>query len=152
MRRFLSFRDFDWPLLGMVLLLCAISVFEIYSATLHTKYVGFHTKQFFWIAAGLAAMFLFSKIDYHRLLDWVPWAYGFCLLALVAVQLVGTKVLQRAALDQDRPHALSALGVGQADPDSGRGPLLCQPGRTPADLEGHLQGLRPGGRSHGCWC
>ena len=53
MRRFLSFRDFDWALLGMVLLLCAISVFEIYSATLHTKYVGFHTKQIFWIAGGL---------------------------------------------------------------------------------------------------
>ena len=63
----------------MVLLLCTVSVFEIYSATLHTKYAGFHTKQFFWIAGGLAAMFLFSKIDYHRLLDWVPWAYGVCL-------------------------------------------------------------------------
>ena len=40
MRRILSFRDFDWPLLGMVLLLCTVSVFEIYSATLHTKYTG----------------------------------------------------------------------------------------------------------------
>ena len=50
MRRFLSFRDFDWALLGMVLLLCTVSVLEIYSATLHTKYIGFHTKQMFWIA------------------------------------------------------------------------------------------------------
>ncbi len=93
MRRFLSFRDFDWTLLCMVLLLCTVSVLEIYSATLHTKYIGSHTKQFFWIAAGLAAMFLFAKIDYHRLLDWVPWAYGAGLLALVAVQLVGVTVL-----------------------------------------------------------
>jgi rod shape determining protein RodA len=93
MRRILSFRDFDWPLLGMVLVLCAISVFEIYSATMHTKYTGSHTKQIFWIAGGLAAMFLFSKIDYHRLLDWSPWAYGIFLLALVAVKLVGHKVL-----------------------------------------------------------
>jgi rod shape determining protein RodA len=93
MRRFLSFRDFDWTLLVMVLALCAISVFEIYSATLHTKYIGFHTKQMFFIAGGLAAMFLFSKIDYHRLLDWVPWAYGIGLLALVAVKLVGHRVL-----------------------------------------------------------
>jgi rod shape determining protein RodA len=93
MRRLLSFRDFDWALLGMVLALCAISVLEIYSATLHTKYIGFHSKQIFWIASGLAAMFLFARIDYHRLLDWVPWAYGFFLLALVAVKLVGTKVL-----------------------------------------------------------
>jgi rod shape determining protein RodA len=93
MRRFLSFRDFDWPLLAMVLALCAVSVFEIYSATLHTKYTGSHTKQMLWIAGGLAAMFLFSKIDYRRLLDWVPWAYGFFLLALVAVRLFGHKVL-----------------------------------------------------------
>jgi rod shape determining protein RodA len=92
-RRFLSFRDFDWTLLAMVLALCTLSVFEIYSATLHTKYVGFHTKQLFFIAGGLAAIFLFSKIDYHRLLDWTPWAYGVSLLALVAVKLVGHKVL-----------------------------------------------------------
>ena len=93
MRRFLSFRDFDWALLGMVLLLCTISVLEIYSATLHTKFAGFHTKQMFWIAGGLVAMFIFAKIDYHRLLDWVPWAYGVCLLALLTVLAVGQKVL-----------------------------------------------------------
>jgi rod shape determining protein RodA len=44
-RRYLSYREFDWALFAMVLLLCTISVFEIYSATLHTKYIGFHTKQ-----------------------------------------------------------------------------------------------------------
>jgi rod shape determining protein RodA len=93
MRRFMSFRDFDWALLSMVLLLCALSVFEIYSATLHTKYVGFHTKQLFWIGGGVVAMFLFSKIDYHRLLDWSPWAYAVSLLALVAVKLVGHSAL-----------------------------------------------------------
>jgi rod shape determining protein RodA len=93
MRRFLSFRDFDWSLLAMVLLLCTVSVFEIYSATLHTKYSGFHTKQLLWIAAGLVAMFIFAKIDYHLLLDWVPWAYGVCLVALLTVLAVGHKVL-----------------------------------------------------------
>ena len=92
-RRFLSFRDFDWTLLGMVLLLCTISVFEIYSATLHTKYAGFHTKQIYWIAGGLAAMFVFAKIDYHKLIDYVPWAYGVCLVALITVLAVGQKVL-----------------------------------------------------------
>jgi rod shape determining protein RodA len=93
MRRMLSFRDFDWTLLGMVLLLCTISVLEIYSATLHTKYAGFHTKQIFWICGGLVAMFLFAKIDYHKLIDFVTWAYGVCLVALLAVLVVGQKVL-----------------------------------------------------------
>ena len=93
MRRIMSFRDFDWTLFGFVALLCTISVLEIYSATLHTKYVGFHTKQIYWILGGVIAMFLFSLIDYHKLIDWVPWAYGVCLVALLAVKVIGVKVL-----------------------------------------------------------
>ncbi len=95
MRRLLSFRDFDWPLLGLVLLLCTISVFEIYSATLHTKYVGFHTKQVLWIVGGLFAMFLFAKIDYHKLIDFVPWIYGTFMVFLLAVLVphIGHKAL-----------------------------------------------------------
>ena len=82
MRRLLSFRDFDWTLLGMVLLLCTVSVFEVYSATLHTRFVGFHTKQILFIAVGLVVMAILAKVDYHRLLDWVPWAYGVSVIAL----------------------------------------------------------------------
>ena len=89
MRRFMSFRDFDWTLLGMISLLCTISVFEIYSATLHTKYVGFHTKQIYWVAGGMLAMLVISRIDYHKLIDFVPWAYGFFLFALCAVLVPG---------------------------------------------------------------
>jgi rod shape determining protein RodA len=89
MRRFLSLRDFDWPLLGVVLILCSISVLEIYSATLHTKYVGFHNKQILWIAGGLVAMFFFAKIDYHKLIDYVPWVYGIFILLLGVVLIPG---------------------------------------------------------------
>jgi rod shape determining protein RodA len=85
LRRFLSFRDFDWALLGLLLLLCALSCIEVHSATLHTKFSSFGTRQIFWVAAGVATMFIFAKIDYHRVLDWAPWAYGFGLLALAAV-------------------------------------------------------------------
>ena len=89
-RRFLSFRDFDWALLGMVLALCTISVFEIYSATLRTKFATFHNKQIVFIVVGMILMFILAKIDYHRLIDWAPWAYGVCLVALIAgVVLVG---------------------------------------------------------------
>jgi rod shape determining protein RodA len=93
MRRFLSFRDFDWSLLGMVLLLSALSVTEIYSATRHTRFSSFETKQMLWIAAGMIGMFILSKIDYHRLIDWAQWAYGVCLLSLVAVLAVGHKAM-----------------------------------------------------------
>ena len=93
MRRFLSFRDFDWTLLGFVMVLSVISILEIYSATMHTKFVGFHRMQILWIMGGLAAMFILSLIDYHILLDAIHWVYGFCLVSLVAVLVVGTKVL-----------------------------------------------------------
>ncbi len=93
MRRFLSLRDFDWTLLGFVLMLSVISVLEIYSATMHTKFHGFEKMQVLWILGGLAAMFVMSVIDYHRLLSSIYWIYGFCLLSLVAVLAVGTRVM-----------------------------------------------------------
>ena len=92
-RRILSFRDFDWTLLGFVLMLAVISVLEIYSATLHTKFVGFYKQQILWFLGGLVAMFALSIVDYHRLLDIGYWLYGFCILSLVAVLTVGAKVL-----------------------------------------------------------
>ncbi len=85
MRRILSFRDFDWALLGLVLLLCAVSCVEVHSTTLHTRFASFGSRQIFYVGAGIAAMFIFSKIDYHRVLDWTPWAYGFGLLSLAAI-------------------------------------------------------------------
>ena len=93
MRRFSSFRDFDWVLLGFVLLLSVISVFEIYSATMHTKFHGFEKKQLEYLAVGLVLMFVVSLIDYHQLLEIVPWAYGTSIFALIAVAAVGTRVL-----------------------------------------------------------
>jgi rod shape determining protein RodA len=93
MTRLSSYRDFDWVLLGFVLLLSLISVLEIKSATLHTKFHGFDHKQIGFLAIGIVLMFLISLIDYHRLIDIVHWAYGIGILSLIAVALFGTKVL-----------------------------------------------------------
>jgi rod shape determining protein RodA len=93
MTRLSSYRDFDWVLLGFVLLLSLISVLEIKSATLHTKFHGFDHKQIGFLAVGIVLMFLISLIDYHRLIDTVHWAYGIGILSLIAVALFGTKVL-----------------------------------------------------------
>jgi rod shape determining protein RodA len=92
-RRFLSFRDFDWTLLGLVLLLCAMSVLEVHSATVHTKFASFGTKQILFIVAGLVGMFVLAKIDYHRLIDLSPWFYGVFVVSLIAVKVVGHKAL-----------------------------------------------------------
>jgi rod shape determining protein RodA len=87
------FRDFDWTLLGLVLMLSVISVLEIYSATLHTKFVGFHKSQIVYLVIGLMLMFAMARISYQWLLEYAYWAYGVSIAALLAVLLVGTKVL-----------------------------------------------------------
>jgi rod shape determining protein RodA len=89
----MRFRDFDWTLLGIVLLICALGVLEIYSATLNTKFQGMHVKQMYWIGAGLLLMFLLSLVNYHALLQHIPWIYGVALLSLAAVLVFGKKYL-----------------------------------------------------------
>ena len=76
MSRHIRFRDFDWVLLLIVILICALGVMEIYSATLNTKFQGMHVRQVYWIAAGLLLMFLLSVVNYKVLLENVPWMYG----------------------------------------------------------------------------
>ena len=93
MPRLSTFRDFDWMLLGLVFLMSIISVLEIKSATLHTRFRGFDHRQIGFLLVGIGLMFLISLIDYHRLADIAPWAYGIGLLSLVAVRLVGTRVM-----------------------------------------------------------
>jgi rod shape determining protein RodA len=84
-RRFLSFRDFDWGLLLLIIGMCMVSLLEVYSTTVHTRFARFETVQMFTMAAGIVLMFIFAKIDYHRVLDWAPWAYGFGLVSLAAI-------------------------------------------------------------------
>ena len=93
MRRYVSFRDFDWTLLLFVVLICAVGVMQIYSATLNTKFAGAHIKQVYWILGGLLAMFATSRLNYQTLVDNVHWFYGVACIALVAVLVIGTKYL-----------------------------------------------------------
>ena len=93
MRRFISFRDFDWVLLGFVLIICGIGVLEIYSATRQTKFIGFQQKQIYWIIAGLFLMFVVSMVNYQALLENIHWLYGVSVVSLIAVALFGTRVL-----------------------------------------------------------
>ncbi|MFB3916236.1 MAG: rod shape-determining protein RodA [Terriglobales bacterium] len=93
MSRYVSFRDFDWVLLLFVLAICALGVTEIYSATIHTKFVGVHVKQIYWIVGGVAVMFLVSLINYQTLLEKVPWMYIGAIGSLMAVLVFGKKYL-----------------------------------------------------------
>ena len=93
MSRYISFRDFDWLLLVFVLLLCALGIWEIRSATAHTKFAGAHIKQVYWILGGLGAMFLMSVVNYQVLLERVHWMYIISIASLIAVRVFGEKYL-----------------------------------------------------------
>ena len=93
MQRIVSFRDFDWVLMAFVLAICSLGVVEIYSATLHTKFVGAHVRQIYWIIAGIFVMIAASRINYQALLENVPWMYILSLISLIAVLVFGQKYL-----------------------------------------------------------
>jgi rod shape determining protein RodA len=93
MSRNISFRDFDWLLVVFVLIICALGVIEIRSATLHTKFAGVHIKQLYWIAGGLVGMFIMSLLNYQMLLERVHWLYIGGVASLVSVLILGQKYL-----------------------------------------------------------
>ena len=93
MARYVSFRDFDWWLLVFVFLICGLGVLEIRSATAHTKFAGAHIKQLYWIAGGLALMFLVSLLNYQALLDQIHWLYIGSLASLMIVLIFGQRYL-----------------------------------------------------------
>ena len=93
MSRYISFRDFDWPLVGFVLAICTLGVFEIHSATIHTKFAGAHIKQVYWILGGLAGMLIMSLLNYHMLLERAHWAYIAAVASLMVVLVFGQRYL-----------------------------------------------------------
>ena len=93
MSRYVSFRDFDWLLLGFVLMICGLGVMEIRSATMHTKFAGAHIRQVYWVAGGVGMMFLISLVNYQALLDRIHWFYIAAVASLMGVLVFGTKAL-----------------------------------------------------------
>jgi rod shape determining protein RodA len=90
--RNLSIRDIDWVLLIITLIIAALGVLQIYSATHDTKYQNIWWKQIVFLAIGLLLMWLIATFDYHSLLGQVPVMYVAVVVTLVAVLLVGTRL------------------------------------------------------------
>ena len=92
MARYRSFRDFDWPLLAVALIICALGVLQIYSATHDTRWQDAWWKQIIWIVIAMGLMWIASSIDYHTLLGQVPLMYGLSIGSLIAVLAAGRLV------------------------------------------------------------
>jgi len=93
-RRFI--RYFDWPGFILILLLSAISLASVYSATyrpelgLATQYSVFFNKQLFGILSGLVIFTIMCLIDYHRLQRWGYFLYIITLVLLVFTLIKGS--------------------------------------------------------------
>jgi len=92
MAQYRSFRDVDWPLVAIALILAAIGVLQIFSATHDTRWQDAWWKQIVWIGVGLLLMWIVSLIDYHMLLGQIPMLYVGSVTLLVAVLAVGRLV------------------------------------------------------------
>ena len=92
MARYRSYRDLDWPLLLITLVICGLGVLQIYSATRDTRWEDAWWKQLIWIGVALGLMWVVTSIDYHTLLGQIPLLYTLSVTALVGVLLAGRLV------------------------------------------------------------
>jgi rod shape determining protein RodA len=85
-------RNFDWLMLAVVLILCGLGITMIYSATYNTiDLADYWVRQIVFLVIGVVALFLISAFDYRQLeLLAVPGFLAFVLL-LVLVALIGTE-------------------------------------------------------------
>ncbi|MEQ1946312.1 MAG: rod shape-determining protein RodA [Bryobacteraceae bacterium] len=92
MVRYRSLRDIDWPMLAIALIICALGVLQIFSATHDTKWQDAWWKQIIWVGLALGLMLVVTITDYHALLGQIPILYVSSLAALVGVLAVGRLV------------------------------------------------------------
>ena len=78
----------DWLLLVTVLVIVAMGITMIYSAT-QTTTPRLYTSQLYALALGLLAMLVALTIDYRTLADKSHWIYGFTILLLLYVAFFG---------------------------------------------------------------
>ena len=90
MASYRTVRDLDWPLMVMTLIICAVGVLQIYSATLETGFRDAWWKQVVWTFGGLILLYVATQIDYHTLLGHAYVFYGVSVAALIGVFIIGT--------------------------------------------------------------
>lgn len=86
----INWRHFDWPLLLVVLLLSAIGVAMIYSATRNSPdLVDYWQRQVNFILIGLGVLFFVAMLDYRQLSLLAIPAFLAFVVSLVVVYFVG---------------------------------------------------------------
>jgi len=84
--------NIDWVLVGACLVLSAIGVATILSATHTGRGLGLEIKQIYWILIGMVALLISVTLDYRRLTDRALVLYVFIVAALVYVLVLGPRI------------------------------------------------------------
>ncbi len=85
----MRFRDFDWLLIGVAVVIALMGVAEIHSATIGTKFANVWVRQAFYLIAGILLLVVMSQIDYKLILESSPWLYVVAVASLMGVLAVG---------------------------------------------------------------
>jgi rod shape determining protein RodA len=85
------FTSFDWKVLLLILLITAVGILNIYSASASYRVVGtpYALKQFYWSVIGIGLILMICSIDYHILEDVSYWCYGTIIVFLLLVLVAG---------------------------------------------------------------
>ncbi|HEX2571981.1 MAG TPA: rod shape-determining protein RodA [Polyangia bacterium] len=83
--------QFDWPLAGIMLIIIAIGLVNLYSAT-RVAPKGLYQNQIMWLCVGSVLFVVVAAIDYRIYERIAPIVYVLCLGLLVAVLVAGKGV------------------------------------------------------------
>src|SRR5688572_13117045 len=78
-------RHLDIGLVAATVAVAGLGILMVYSATRATQGTTFLAKQALFVVVGLGVGFVATVVDYRRVRDVAPVAYGGCLLLLLAV-------------------------------------------------------------------
>ena len=79
-----NFKNIEWWILILAVVLCAIGMIALYSATQSNNFDELR-KQAIWLVVSIVIMIIVSFIDYRVLVKISPVLYGLSMLMLVAV-------------------------------------------------------------------
>ncbi|MDH5526092.1 MAG: rod shape-determining protein RodA [Nitrospirota bacterium] len=85
------FIHMDWRLVGLIAAILFVGITTIYSVTDQWSHGGapLFLKQMIWAVAGLMVFTVLAAFDYHRLLGYAHYIFGFSILLLTAVLVLG---------------------------------------------------------------
>lgn len=87
-------KNFDWVMVVAVLLIAAMALINLYSATYAGRVAGtpVFIRQLFFFLAGFSFIIIIHLFDYRLLLNWNYPLYGFVVCLLLASLLFGNNI------------------------------------------------------------